>query len=159
RGERTGARQLDRAGPSQRHSSGMTGERNVMPRITSFAALGLLLALAAGCSKKVTVDSSFTMPEGTPSPKLLLMTQFDLPNAVITGKDRGRLGVPDFGSDPANQDSIVLNPDTGVPEIFYLQEFNPATVRGSILNQTSAEGMQMFRSSSNGGVYQFLDFT
>jgi len=137
----------------------MTGERNVMPRLASLAAIALLATLAAGCAKKVTVDSSFTMPEGTPSPNLLLITQFDYPNAVINVKDRGRIGVPDFSNDPANADSIILDPDTGAPQIQYLQEFSPATVRGSILNQTSAEGIQMFRSSSSGGVYQFLDFT
>jgi hypothetical protein len=129
-----------------------------MPRLIGFAAVALLAALAAGCSKKLTVDSSFTMPEGTPTSNLLLITQFDYPNAVINVKDRGRVGVPDFVPDTTNADSIIINPDTGEPEIDQLQEFTPFTVRGSILNQTSAEGMQMFRSSSSGGVYQFLDF-
>jgi len=128
-----------------------------MPRFTWLAVVALA-ALAAGCAKKVTVNSSFTAPEGTPTPLLTLMTQFDQPNAVINVKDRGRIGVPDFVADSANADSIIINPDTGQPEIDMRQEFTPFTVRGSILNQTSAEGMQMFRSSSNGGVYQFLDF-
>ena len=129
-----------------------------MPRFIGLAALAVLAALATGCSKKLTVDGSFTVPEGTPTSTLQLVTQFDYPNAVINVKDRGRVGVPDFVPDSANADSIILDPDTGVPEIEQLQEFTPFTVRGSILNQTSAEGMQMFRSTSNGGVYQFLDF-
>ena len=129
-----------------------------MPRITTLAAALAVAAVLASCSKKSAVDPSYTMPEGTRSPRLQLITNFDLPNAVITVKDRGRIGVPDFVPDSTNADSIVLDPDTGAPQIRYVQQYTPSTIRGTIINQTSAEGMQMFRTTSSGGVYQFLDF-
>jgi hypothetical protein len=137
----------------------MTGERNVMPRFATLAAALVVAALAIGCAKKVTVSPAFTVPEGVPSPGLQLVTFFDLPNNLIVVKDRGRIGAVDFVQDPDVTDSINIDPDTGVPQIFPMQEFTPGTVRGVIINSTTAEGLELFRSSASGGLQRVFDYT
>jgi hypothetical protein len=123
-----------------------------MPRFARLAGTLLLAALAAGCAKKVTVDSAYQVPEGVPSSQLELVTYYDLPNNVLLLEDRGRIGKPDFVNDPVSVDSIVINPVTGQPSITPLQEFTPGTIHGLLMNRTSAEGMELFRSESNGGL-------
>lgn len=130
-----------------------------MPRrLRGWAALALLAALWGCSSKKLTVDASFTMPEGVASPQLELVTFLDTPAYKIRMLDRGRIGQVDIGTDTASTDQIARNPFTGQLEITPLQLHSPGAVRGLVVNRTSAEGIEVFRTEPNGAVRRILEF-
>jgi len=130
-----------------------------MPRklgalLTVLALTGLL----AGCSKKLVTQASFTVPEGTTSSQLDLITWFDAPGIKIRMTDRPQIGHVDFGTDLSNVDTIQADPITHQLLITPVQSFSPGTVRGLVLNRTGAEGVEIWRTDSNGGVRRLYDF-
>ena len=123
------------------------------------AVLALAGVLAAGCSKKLTTDPSFKVPEGTPSSQIDLITYFDQPTEKIRIHDRGQLAKVDFVPVAALSDSIELDPNTGSPKISIYRSFSPGTVRGLVIDQSGSEAVEIWRTDSNGGVRRLFDFT
>jgi hypothetical protein len=136
----------------------MTGERIVMPRklAATAAVLALAGALAAGCSKKLTTDPSITVPEGTPSSQLELVTFTDQSANKIRLTDRPSIAKVNFAPD-SSADSIQTDA-SGHPLITSYRQFAPGTVRGLVFDRTAAEGMEIWRTDPNGGVRRLFDF-
>jgi hypothetical protein len=72
-------------------------------------------------------------------------------------KDKGRLARVDIGLDPEGIDSIFVDPDDGTLGLTDIQSYAPGTVRGVVINRTPADGMQVFRTESNGAARPILD--
>ena len=111
----------------------------------TFAALAIaFLALLPGCSKKMTsVDPSYTTPDGTLSPNSRLIVYPDLPNVRSYYLD-----LPPPGPDPGDPFDHALTYRVGAP----------TTVHGVILDGTAANGYQVLRRETNGGLRVLKDY-
>ncbi len=104
-----------------------------------------LAAFGAGCAPKITsVNSSYTMPEGTVSPKSIMMIWPDAPTTAYYYTD---LGPTD--PDPTDHLDRVETP----------RRYPPGTIQGMVFDQTNADRFQIFRREANGGVRQFANVT
>lgn len=138
----------------------MTGERIVMAR--KFAAMAAVLALAgvlaAGCSKKqLTTQASFTVPEGTPSSDLQLITYMDGVGEKIRLTDNGQIAKVNFP--PALDPDTIQADAAGHLLISPYRSFTPGTVRALVINRTGAQGLEVWRTDANGGARKIFDFT
>lgn len=127
-----------------------------------FAAMAAVLALAgvlaAGCSKKqLTTQPSFTVPEGTPSSDLQLITFMDGAGAKIRLTDNGQLAKVNLPP-TANPDTIQADA-FGNLKITPYRSFSPGTVRALVINRTGAQGLEVWRTDANGGARKIFDFT
>ncbi|MEO5617652.1 MAG: hypothetical protein ABIS67_07755 [Candidatus Eisenbacteria bacterium] len=130
-----------------------------MPRHLRIWIALAMTALLSGCgSKKLVVNPAFTTPEGIPSSSMELITFYDMPNFKIRMIDRGALGQVNIGADTVNNDQIARDAFTRSPVIIPIQAYLPGTVRGLVLNRTPAEGLEVFRTESNGAVRRIFEF-
>lgn len=121
------------------------------------AVLALAGVLAAGCSKKqLTTSPSFTVPEGTFSSELQLITFSDNAGTKIRVTDRGSLAKVNFAPD-STADTIQADA-SGHLQITPYRSFPSGTVRGLVLNRTAAEGLEVWRTEANGGARKIFDF-
>ncbi len=126
-----------------------------------FAATAAVLALAgllaAGCSKKqLTTQAGFTVPEGTPSSELQLITYMDGVGEKLRLTDRGPIAKVNFAPD-VSADTIQAD-GAGNLLITPYRSFAPGTVRGLVINRTPAQGLEVWRTDPNGGVRRIFDF-
>ena len=108
------------------------------------AALAIVAAMmsTAGCAKKkLTVDPTFTTPEGLPSANARLIVYQDIGNLVYAKHEF-----------PPNSGVFLLD------SIFTVYNFGPGTVQGTVLDGTAASGYQMLRREAGGGFAAFKDF-
>lgn len=121
------------------------------------AVLALAGVLAAGCSKKqLTTQASFTVPEGIYSSDLQLITYMDDASTKIRLTDRGQLAKVNFAPD-STADTIQAD-GSGHLLITPYRSFTPGTVRALVLNRTGAQGLEVWRTESNGGARKIFDF-
>lgn len=126
-----------------------------------FAATAAVLALAgllaAGCSKKqLTTQASFTVPEGTPSSELQLITFMDAAGNKLRITDRPAISKVNFAPD-SSADTIQADAN-GNLDITPYRNFSPGTVRGLIINRSPAQGLEVWRTDPNGGARKIFDF-
>lgn len=121
------------------------------------AVLALAGVLAAGCSKKqLTTQASFTVPEGTPSSELQLITFMDAAGNKIRITDRPALAKVNFAPD-SSADTIQADA-AGNLLITPYRNFSPGTVRALVINRTPAQGLEVWRTDPNGGARRIFDF-
>jgi hypothetical protein len=100
-------------------------------------AAGIVLA------KITAVDSSYSLPEGTPSPNAQLILWNDEPTRALFYHDNQP-------SDPDPTDSLLY--------VEQHEAYPTGTHRGMIIDSTQATRYQIFRRESNGGVRQLFNF-
>lgn len=120
--------------------------RRVRRILSAGAVLAALLIALSSCGQHLTnVDPQLTLPVGTTTPDAQLIVWPDQPNTIYVFDDTKNPG-----------------PDANDPLIgtLTLPVDQPATltIDGMILDHTGAGEFQVFRTESNGGVRQFLDF-
>lgn len=130
-----------------------------MPRHLSIGTALALAVLLSGCgSKKTLVNPAFTTPEGVSSSAMELITFYDMPSYKIRMLDRGQIGQVNLGTGP-NVDTLATYPFTDQFAITPIRNYSPGTVRGLVLNRTSAEGIEVFRTEPNGAVRRIFEFS
>ena len=121
--------------------------QNRISRNTACAALvvcALAAALLASCSPKITaVDSSYSLPEGTPSPNAQLILWNDQPTYGLIYHDNQP-------ADPDATDSLLY--------VVPVERYPAGTHRGLIIDSTQATRYQIFRRESNGGVRPLFNY-
>ncbi|HTM57196.1 MAG TPA: hypothetical protein VL123_02150 [Candidatus Udaeobacter sp.] len=110
---------------------------------SAFALLVLtwVVMAATGCAKKLTVDPSFAVLEGTPSPNARLIVYQDIGNVVYAKHEF-----------PANSGQFLLD------STFTVYNFGPGTIQGVILDGTPAQGYEVERRQAGGGFLPIKDF-
>jgi hypothetical protein len=115
---------------------------------TALFALGLL-AVLAGCSKKVTsVDAGRTTLDGRLDPNVRLLAWADAPAVDSVVADLGSIG-PDTDPDVKEDTAFANVPHyrTGAGVIYTV-----------LLDKTSASGYQFYRHAANGGLESLADY-
>jgi hypothetical protein len=118
-----------------------------MSRTRSAALVAALaaLALAAGCSKRITeVDASYTQVEGTPSASARLTVWNDTALPVQRWQDALPPG-------PSEDDDLL-----GTTQEF---QYGEGTVVTQLIDRSSADGFEFLRRAANGGFEPLRDFT
>jgi len=125
-----------------------------MARRTGFLLLGLAAItagalLAPACSKKpLIVSPGFTVPEGMPSNGVQLVIWPERPNILAIFRDLPPVGEGDedefLGFERSDTSGIGGNP--------------VGSVNGMVLDNTAADGYQVFRRAPNGGLQSLVDF-
>ncbi len=112
--------------------------------VTSAAALAMTALFIVSCSKHLTgVDPSFSTPEGTASSLSRLIVWRSGPNTALRYKD-----IPPIG--PGPEDNLLRS-------VVYRRD-PVGTVRGVVLDGTSASEYQVLRREQNGGLRAIEDF-
>jgi hypothetical protein len=110
----------------------------------ALALTALLIAVAAGCAKKITsVDPSFTTPEGKLSPEARLIIHPDYPTQLMNYTDRPPTGV-------GPEDPLI-----GVTDRY---AYGPGVMVGLIVDGTAANAYQILRRQPGGGYAPLKDF-
>jgi hypothetical protein len=113
----------------------------VLRSVLAALAIAAVIMQAAGCSKKLTVDPTFTTPEGVPSPDARLIVYQDIGSFVQATHEF-----------PPNSAHYVLD------STFTVYNFGPGTVQGMVFDGTAASGYQMLRREAGGGYAPLKDF-
>jgi hypothetical protein len=112
-------------------------ERSVLALI----AIAAVAISAFGCSKKLTVDSTYTTPEGVPSPN----------SKLIVYNDSGLTVYAQHESPPGSKNWI-----TDSTQIVHV--VGPNKILATLLDGTGASGFQILRKESGGGFAPLKDF-
>ena len=118
-----------------------------MKRVSALRSASALLVLAGlaiwtiGCTKKLTVDPSFAVLEGTPTPNARLILYGDIGNVVYAKHEF-----------PPNSGVYLLD------SVFTVYNVGPGTVQGMILDRTAASGFDIEREQPGGGYLPIKDF-
>lgn len=109
------------------------------------ALAALLIAIAAGCAKKITsVDPSFTTPEGTFSTEARLLIHPDYPTQLFNFTDIAPIGV---------------GPEDQLIDVTDRYAHGPGVLDGIIMDGTTASSYQLLRRQPGGGYAPLKDFT
>lgn len=113
-------------------------------------ALGTIVALTlglTGCAKKIaSVDPRYDWPEGTPSPKALLVVTKDEPVEFNIFVDK-------------KNDGYTLDDSADVTNPHLIYAVGPGAVNGTVFDSTVASAYQVLRREANGGYRIAQDFS
>jgi hypothetical protein len=120
----------------------MNASHSPLSRTFVLTAFALVALTMAGCTKKVTVDPSYTMPEGRYHADARLVVYPDLPVTVQVWRDT----LPEGASDT----DYLLYTETS--------SLAPGAMHGAIVDGTPATAFEVLRKESNGGFDQLGDY-
>lgn len=120
----------------------MKESHSPLRRIVALTAFALVTLAVAGCTKKVTVDPGYTMPEGRYQADARMILYPDISIPVEVWRDT----VPEG---PSDTDWLLYSETVTL---------SPGSMYGAIMDGTPATAYQVLRRERNGGFSQLSDY-